>query len=130
PGQDQVDAHRVRVGDGLDVRPAAARAPGGRDGDGPRPVRLRVGPVIELLLAAPRGQSADVRPVAVALLERLLRDVAALVVVVLVLLGDAEVDERAVPEVAEAHVCRDGNSLPGRPGNSPPARKSAEPTRT
>ncbi len=53
--------------------------------------------------APARGQPPDVRALAIALLEALLGRVSVLVVPVVVLLGDAEVDERAIPEVAERH---------------------------
>src|SRR5206468_4167980 len=65
---------------------------------------LRLGPVVEVLLAAARGQAPHVRPLAVALLEALLGGVAVLVFPVVVLLGDAEVDERAGPEISESHL--------------------------
>ena len=103
------------VGARLDAR--AARRP-----QRPRVVRavarLRVGPVLELARPAARRQPADVRALAVGALELLVRDVAVLVPV-LVLLGDAEVDERAVPEVGEAHGARNVNPDTG-----------TEPTRT
>ena len=58
--------------------------------------------VVELV--APAAQAPDVGPLAVAILDlRLGRRV---VVVVVILLGEAEVDERAVPGVAESHRCR------------------------
>ena len=63
---------------------------------------IRVGPVVEVALPAPRGQPADVRALAVGALEILLGQVAVLVPVV-VLLGDPEVDERPVPNVCKSH---------------------------
>src|SRR5204863_1676346 len=71
--------------------------------------RLRVGPVVELPVAPPRRQAADVRALGVAALNVLVRDVAVLVPVLL--LGDAEVDEGLVPDVGEAHCGR--NVTPG-----------------
>ena len=77
-----------------------------------RPVvirRLRIGPVVEVPLAPPRRESADVRPLGIGPLKLLVGDVAVLVPVVL--LGDAEVDERPVPDIGEAHLAR--NVTPG-----------------
>src|SRR6476646_8069189 len=71
-----------------------------------------VGPVVVVASAAAR-QPADIRAVVVRPLELLVRGVAVLVPVV-VLLGDAEVDEGAAPEVGEAHVGRNGNAPCGR----------------
>src|SRR5581483_890391 len=82
---------------------------------GSRHGRLRVGPVVVLVAVAPR-QPADVGPVVVGALELLVRDVAVLVPV-LVLLGDAEVHERAVPEVGETHGARNGNARGGGGGH-------------
>src|SRR5206468_6401716 len=90
--------HRLEVcspsGSMLDDRPSPAVR------------RLGVGPVVELLAAAARADAphARVRTLAVRALELLVRGVAVLVPVVVVLLGDAEIDECAVPEIAEAHV--------------------------
>src|SRR5207244_5764021 len=66
-------------------------------------VRLRVGvgPVVEVP-PPPGREPAYVRPLGVRALELLVREVA-LLVPLLVLLGDPEVDERAVPDVGEAH---------------------------
>jgi len=64
-----------------------------------RTVGAGIGPVVELALAPPRSEPANVRPFLVAPLELLGR----IFVVPLVLLGDSEVDERAIPKVAEAH---------------------------
>src|SRR5579862_525652 len=103
--QHQVNADRVRIRHRLDVRaglPLCTRGPHAR---AERLLAgLGLGPVLELLRAAPRCQPADVRPLAIALLERLLGGVELLVSVVLVvLLGNPEVDERAAPEVPQAH---------------------------
>ena len=57
--------------------------------------------VIELVATA--AQAADVRPLAVAILEIRLRRRIVIAVVVVVLLGKAEVDERAVPGITEGH---------------------------
>jgi hypothetical protein len=57
--------------------------------------RTRAGPVVVVVAAAPRSQPADVRTLAVALLEALLGGVPVRIVPVVVLLGDPEVDERA-----------------------------------
>src|SRR5215216_1669143 len=77
----------------------AARAQGGRRR---RLLGVRVGPVVEVLLPAPRSEPAHVRPLAVGAPQLLLGEVAVLVPVVL-LLGDAEVDERSVPNVCKSH---------------------------
>src|SRR6266540_7056873 len=92
---DQVDAHRGRSGYGRDPGPQHRGAIG---------ARLRVGPVVELAIAAAWGQPPDVRPLRVAALEVLVGDVAVLVPVLL--LGDAEVDEGLVPHVRKAHFAR------------------------
>src|SRR5581483_5762768 len=70
-----------------------------------RPLRLRrLRPVVVLVRAAARREATDVRPLAVALLEAFLGRVGlVVVVVVLVLLRDAEVDERPRPQIAQAH---------------------------
>src|SRR5262249_16605178 len=117
PWQDEMDAHRVRVRDGLELaarRPRRARCRRRAERAIRRRQRRRcrhlfgIRPVVVALaaaLAAARREPADVGPVAVALLQRLLGRVwLVVVVVVLVLFGNAEVDERAVPEVAETQV--------------------------
>src|SRR5205823_9732596 len=73
--------------------------------------RVGVRPVVVLLPVA-AWQPTDVRAVAVRALELLVGDVAILVPV-LVFLGDAEVHERAIPEVGKAHPARNGNSQSG-----------------
>src|SRR5436853_426909 len=80
---------------------------------------LRIGPVVRVLVAAaaPRRESTDVRPVRVCTLKLLVGEVAVLVPVLF--LGDAEVDEGLVPDVGEAHLASDvtqraGKSLLGR----------------
>src|SRR5437764_614651 len=84
--------------------------------------RLRVGPVVELLTAPPpRREPAHVGPLCIGALQVLVREIA--VLVPLLLLGDAEVDEGLVPDVGEAHGCAESYS--GR--RSP---KTEEPTRT
>src|SRR5579862_4022408 len=128
--QDEVHADVVRVRDDLHLGPGRSRRSDGGD-----PVAgllaARLGPVVVLVPATPRRQPADVRPLAVALLEALLGGVSVLVLPVLVLLGDAEVDERAVPEVAEGHP--DGDSSPGRARilrgrtSPPPPRRRGSP---
>src|SRR5437763_5254166 len=83
---------------------------------------LRVGPVVELLTAPPpRREPAHVGPLCIGALQVLVREIA--VLVPLLLLGDAEVDEGLVPDVGEAHGCAESYS--GR--RSP---KTEEPTRT
>src|SRR5207253_5285098 len=64
-------------------------------------VGLGIRPVVELAFAPARCKAAHVRPLGVRTLEILVGDVAFLVPVVL--LGDAEVDERPVPDVGKAH---------------------------
>src|SRR5436190_10643639 len=63
-----------------------------------------VGPLLELSLAAPRRQPPNVRALAVAPLELVVRRVAVLVPVLF--LGDSEVDEGAIPDVCKSHGCR------------------------
>src|SRR5262249_27349929 len=91
--------------------------------------RLRIGPVVELALAPARCQAAHVRSLRVAALEVLVRDVAVLVPVLL--LGDAEVDEGLVPDVGEAHCGRNvtpGTGLTRRGSASrPPPRRPGNP---
>jgi hypothetical protein len=60
--------------------------------------------VVELVAPAPRAEAADVRPLAITVLELGLRLVGILVLDVRVtFLGEAEVDERTVPGIAERH---------------------------
>src|SRR5207302_6837084 len=99
--QDEVHLDAPRIRDRLDLRAHATgtftlgtgRADGGHARR--RLVGFGLGPVVEVLPAAARRQASDVRPFAVALLEALLGGVAVLVLPIVVLLGDAEVDERA-----------------------------------
>src|SRR4029079_15396324 len=66
-------------------------------------LRLGIRPVVEILLPpAARRQAADVRALAVPAGQTPLGEVAILIPLV-VLLGDPEVDEGAVPDVCEAH---------------------------
>src|SRR5919201_4480707 len=62
---------------------------------------LRIRPIVELTLSPARGQSPHVRPLGVGALEILVGDV---FLVPVVLLGDAEIDERPVPDVRKAHL--------------------------
>src|SRR5438128_943613 len=71
-------------------------------------VGVGIGPVVEFLASAAWRQPADVRALAVRALELLLGDITVLVPLV-VLLGDPEVDERAVPDVSKGHFQRDSN---------------------
>src|SRR5204862_2792368 len=91
--------------------------------------RLRIGPVVELAVAPARRQAADVRALGVAALEVLVGDVALLVPVLL--LGDAEVDEGLVPDVGEAHGARNvtrGTGLtPRGRGSLPPLLRHGSP---
>src|SRR5919201_3767898 len=73
---------------------------------------LGIRPVVELALPAPRRQPPHVRPLGVRPLEVLVGDVALLVPVVL--LRDAEVDERPVPDVRKAHLAADVTPRRGR----------------
>src|SRR5439155_19130751 len=139
--------HGAGARDALD---AAKPARLGRRPENARPRvrrRLGIGPVVELLApAAPVRQAAHVRTLLVRTLRLLVGDVAVLVPVLL--LGDAEVHEGAVPDVGEGHGCADvtparGLRPPGRasrpparrrrsPGSSPstaPARRAARPAR-
>ena len=132
--QDEVDAAtRRRLARRLEV--AQSRAAGARaraeDARPLRPARLGVGPVVVVLAAAaPRREPADVRPLGVVALELLVGEVAVLVPVLL--LGDAEVDERAVPDVAKAPsaptmlAAATGLSRPGR-RSRPPRRRRGSP---
>src|SRR5213079_2891830 len=86
---------------------ASLAAPGPRDGAWF--LGVGVGPIVEFLSPAARRQAADVRTLAIGALELLLGDVAVLVPLV-VLLGDPEVDEGAVPDVCKAHFQRDLNA--------------------
>src|SRR4029079_8494766 len=66
---------------------------------------LRIGPVVEVLAAGAAGREPpDVRSLGVRALQLLVREVA--VLVPLLLLGDAEVDEGLVPDVRESHGSR------------------------
>src|SRR5215204_212649 len=92
--------------DGRELRTRGRRPLASRRARGGAIVALRIGPVVEVALrAATRRQPPDVRPLAVAPLELLLGGVAVLVPV-LVLLGDSEVDKRAIPDVGKTHGCR------------------------
>src|SRR5205814_305502 len=71
----------------------------------------RVGPVVELAFTSPRGEAADVRALLVGPLELLLGCV---VVVPVVLFGNAEVDERPAPEVRKSHCENDFTRRRGR----------------
>src|SRR5205814_6830181 len=87
-----------------------------RDPLGPldgRRVLARVRPVVIVAVTSPGCEPAHVRARAVAALELLLGRVAVDVLVPLVLLGDPEVDERAVPDVCESHCARDVTSRTG-----------------
>ena len=100
--QHEVDADRAGTRDALD--PAQPARLGGRPEDARPRVRrrLRIRPVVELLAAAaPVREAAHVRALGVRTLELLVGDVPVLVPVLL--LGDAEVDEGAVPDVCEGH---------------------------
>ena len=80
-------------------------ATGRSDVVGLPPARLVLGEdVVELVAAAARGEAAHVRALAVAVLELRLGLVGLVTLVGIVVLGKAEVDERAVPGVAEGHI--------------------------
>src|SRR4029078_13688227 len=104
--QHEVHLDAVRVGSRLDPSDALRRLTDARlalaDGRGTRRRRgrFRLRPVVEVLPAPTRRAAPDVRPLAGALLEALLGGVPVLVVPVVLLLGDAEVDEGPVPEVS------------------------------
>src|SRR6185503_3235886 len=103
---DEVHLHRrdraERPG-GCGGRCGASVVAGAQHGRGRRRLLgIRIGPVVEIALAAPRGQPPDVRALAVRALEVLLGQVPVLVPLVL-LLGDPEVDERTVPNVCKSH---------------------------
>src|SRR5581483_9788211 len=95
-------ARRVAAQHGLATGPAGGALVAGVAQD----VRLGHGPVVVVVVAAAGGQPAHVRSrtLDVRLLELLLGQVP-VVPAVVVLLGDAEIDERPVPEIAEAHPC-------------------------
>jgi hypothetical protein len=96
PRKNEVHAHAVRVRHRLDGRTHLPHAAGTHRRDARRRlVGFRLGPVVEVLVAPARRQAADVRALAVALLQALLGRVPVLVLPVVVLLGDAEVDEGA-----------------------------------
>src|SRR5262249_25056572 len=90
--------------------PLAGRSLGARDRRLDSHV-LRIGPVVVLFPAPPR-KPPHVGAIVVRALELLVGDVAVLVPVV-VLLGDAEVDERTAPEVSKAHGARNRISRGG-----------------
>src|SRR5205814_324362 len=98
---DQVHLHRRHRANDTVRAPAAA---GPQDGRARRLflLRLRVGPVVEVVLPAARGQPPDVRALAVRALEVFLGEVAVLIPFV-VLFGDPEVDEGAAPDVSKCH---------------------------
>src|SRR5581483_1656989 len=102
--EDEVHPDTRRVRDRFDLRSCIAEP---RRADRRRTDGLRVGlglrPVVVLVPAPARRQPPDVRALAVALLEALLGGVSVLVVPLVVLLGDAEVHERAIPQVAQRH---------------------------
>src|SRR6185437_7530316 len=85
----------------------------------------------------PGGEAADVRPLGVCTLKLLVGEVPVLVPVLL--LGDAEVDEGLVPDVGEAHLASDvtqpvGKSLlrlecRSRPPRRPRASPDSSPSR-
>src|SRR5438874_7075516 len=99
---DEMDARRARPRQRLDDGSSALGAEDSRARGRARLGRLGIGPVVEVAAVRPaRCESAHVRPLGVAALELLVRQVAVLVPVLL--LGDAEVDEGLVPDVPEAH---------------------------
>src|SRR5262249_35548601 len=73
---------------------------------------LGLGPVVEVPAIAARLQAPHVRALGIGALELLVRRVAVLIpVVLLVLLRDAEVDERPAPNVSNSHGCGDVSRL-------------------
>ena len=88
--------------------------------------------VVDLVPATPRAEPPDVRPLAIAVLQLLLGlpDRSRLLLLFLVrvaVLGEAEVDERAVPGVGEAHSrcdlrCQQGIPFPGGSTGRVPSR--------
>src|SRR5262249_60248890 len=90
---------RRRTRDRCDL--GATLAPSGAN-EGPRLVGVGIRPVVELAPAAARRQPADVRTLAVSPFELLFGHVAVLIPLV-VLFGDAEIDESSVPDVGEPH---------------------------
>src|SRR5581483_8984602 len=128
--EDEVDANGAGPRNALDAaQPPRLR----RRTEDARPGvrrRLGIGPVVELLPpAAAMRQAADVRPLGVGPLELLVGDVAVFVPVLL--FGDAEVHEGAVPDVGKGHGCGDvtpatGLIPPGR-GSLPRPRRRRSP---
>src|SRR5207245_7396430 len=119
--------------DEVDARGRGAYGRGSVDASQARRPRLHalrgLGPVVGIAVALPRREPAHVRPpLLVAPLELLGRGV---VVVPLVLLGDPEVDERAVPEVSERHSARNPTSRRERSRlgrtSRPPRRRRGSP---
>ena len=96
-GQHEVHAHR-RAGHALD----AAQASRGTNDLRPRRGRLGLRPVVEVTLP-PGRQAPHVRSLAVRAVELLGRVALLVPLLVVLLLRDAEVDERAVPDVGKAH---------------------------
>src|SRR4051795_531673 len=96
-GDHQVHAHVAA--------PPVSAAHGAQDGRRAPGAVVVVGEdVVEVVAPALRAEAADVRPLAVAVLELGLGLVGGLLLLIrFALLGQAEVDERPVPRVAEGH---------------------------
>src|SRR5579884_1392947 len=109
--QHEMHADGARAGQRLDDRapplwPIDARRGARLGPQDARPRRshvagLGIGPVVEVTGASTRRESAHVRPLGIRALHVLVGEVA--LVVPVLFLGDAEVDERLVPDIAEAH---------------------------
>src|SRR5207244_10922451 len=115
PRQDEVDAHRALSA--LDAAQPRRSRPQHR---GRLALRgLRIAPVVRVAAAPGGREPADIRALAVGALQLVVREIA-LLVPLFVLLGDPEVDERAVPDVGEAH----GAWILDPRGANPPSRRS------
>src|SRR5262249_56911060 len=101
-----------------------------RPGHGRPLIGVGIGPVVELLASAAWRQPPDVRALAVRAPHLLLGDVTVLVPFV-VLFGDSEVDERAVPYGSQGPFQRDSNRGRERSrsgsGSRPPRRRFGSP---
>src|SRR4029079_10159260 len=101
--QDQVHPGGAGALDGLEVAHAARLAPRPQDA---RPLRvgLGVGPVVVVVVPRPARRKAAHVLLLVPLRELVLGEIAVLVPVLF--LGDAEVDERTGPDIGESHAGR------------------------
>src|SRR5439155_8369321 len=98
---------------------------GTQDARARRRLRLGVRPVVELFTAAAPAQPVDVPLLGIDALQLLVGEVA--VLLPLLFLGDAEVDEGPVPDVGESHIARNVTEGGGRRWSSRGGRRSLPP---